>query len=243
MAKITTTFAFTNKGNIRMIAHRGLSGLERENTAAAFVAAGQRSYYGVESDVRATADGKLVMFHDDNLKRLAGVGKRVEDLTFSELRQLRFLDVDEKTPRGDLLIPTLEEYLWICDKYDKEAVLEIKDMSLESVDRVYETVKASGWLKHTTFISFFREKLLRLREIAPNVKAQFLSGEASEKTVRFMIDNRLDADLSAGVVTEKLVERLHKAGLKVNCWTVDDLALAEKMRRAGVDYITSDILE
>lgn len=55
-----------------MIAHRGLSGLERENTCAAFVAAGNRSYYGIETDIHRTKDGKYIVYHDNNLVRLLG---------------------------------------------------------------------------------------------------------------------------------------------------------------------------
>lgn len=54
-----------NHGNTKMIAHRGLSGIKQENTNAAFVAAGNRSYYGIETDVHRTADGQYVIIHDD----------------------------------------------------------------------------------------------------------------------------------------------------------------------------------
>ena len=53
-----------NKKQVQMIAHRGLSGLEKENTCAAFVAAGNReSYFGIETDVHRTADGQLSLIH------------------------------------------------------------------------------------------------------------------------------------------------------------------------------------
>ena len=55
-----------DKNNVKLIAHRGVSGIERENTAAAFVAAGNRSYYGIETDVHVTKDGKFVIIHDDD---------------------------------------------------------------------------------------------------------------------------------------------------------------------------------
>ena len=58
------TIAF-NKGNTLMVAHRGVSGLEMENSIAAFVAAGNRSYYGIETDVHVTKDEQIVVFHDD----------------------------------------------------------------------------------------------------------------------------------------------------------------------------------
>ena len=55
-----------------MIAHRGLSGLERENTYHAFIAAGNRSYFGIETDIHKTADGEFVVIHDETTERVSG---------------------------------------------------------------------------------------------------------------------------------------------------------------------------
>ena len=65
------TIIFDNKESIKMVAHRGVSGLEFENTCPAFVAAGVKSYYGIETDVHVTKDGKYIVAHDDDLKRIA----------------------------------------------------------------------------------------------------------------------------------------------------------------------------
>ena len=111
----------------RMIAHRGVSGLERENTCAAFVAAGNRSYFGIETDVHLTADGQYVIIHDDTTTRVAGVELTVEETDMATLRKLRLTDVATGLPREDLCLPTLEEYISICKKYDKVAVLELKN--------------------------------------------------------------------------------------------------------------------
>ena len=54
----------TDIRKVKMIAHRGLSGIERENTCPAFVAAGNRSYYAIETDVHRTLDGQFVVIHD-----------------------------------------------------------------------------------------------------------------------------------------------------------------------------------
>ena len=80
------TIKLINKGDCKMIAHRGVSKLERENTAAAFVAAGNRSYFGVETDIYVTKDGKYAVNHDGNLKRVGGVDLPVEESTLAELR-------------------------------------------------------------------------------------------------------------------------------------------------------------
>ena len=112
------TVKIQDKRGVQMIAHRGVSGLERENTCPAFVAAGVKSYYGIESDVHVTKDGKYIVFHDDNLERLTGLSLVIEETDFDTLRAIRMKDTDGVTERADLFLPTLEEYISICKKYD-----------------------------------------------------------------------------------------------------------------------------
>ena len=126
---------------VKMIAHRGLSGLERENTCAAFVAAGNReTYWGIETDIHCTADGKFVIIHDDTTTRVSGVEMTVEETDFDTLRSLRLLDKNADGSRWDLVLPTLEEYISICKKYEKVAVLELKNPMPEAA--VVEIIKA-----------------------------------------------------------------------------------------------------
>ena len=86
---VKDTIKFENKGEIKMIAHRGVSGLERENTAAAFVAAGNRSYWGIETDVHKTLDGKYVIFHDNTTLRLADEDLEIERTSFVQYLRVR----------------------------------------------------------------------------------------------------------------------------------------------------------
>ena len=69
----TNTIKLDYKKSTQMVAHRGVSGLERENTAAAFIAAGNRTYFGVETDIYHTSDGKYVCHHDGSTKRICEV--------------------------------------------------------------------------------------------------------------------------------------------------------------------------
>ena len=61
-----------NKKDTLIIAHRGLSGIEKENTNAAFVAAGNRSYYGIETDIHVGYDGEFIVIHDSRTGRVSG---------------------------------------------------------------------------------------------------------------------------------------------------------------------------
>ena len=118
---------FKKKGNVKMIAHRGLSGMKLENTVDAFEEAGQRSYYGIETDVHVTKDGKYVIVHDDSLERIAGLDIVVEETEYEALRALRFKDVYGNSEEQNMYLPSLDEYLEICKKYNKQAILELKN--------------------------------------------------------------------------------------------------------------------
>ena len=105
------TIRIDDKKSTLMVAHRGLSGIERENTCSAFVAAGNRSYFGIECDVHRTADGRYVIIHDDNTERVAMDRLEVESSTYETLRSLRLTDKNGERGRIDLRIPSLEEYI------------------------------------------------------------------------------------------------------------------------------------
>lgn len=227
----------------RMIAHRGLSGLERENTCAAFVAAGNRSYYGIETDIHRTKDGQYIVYHDDNLVRLLGDKRIVEEMTFDELRTLRLKDHDEIV-REDLVLPSLVEYIRICKKYDKESVLEIKNhFEPEDIDNVIEIIRAEGWLERTIFISFDLPNCLCLRERLPEQRVQYLVKVCDAEVLAVLRSKKLDLDMYYRNCTKEIVDSCHDLGVNVNVWTVDDLDAAYQMVLAGVDFITTNIIE
>lgn len=232
-----------NLPGVKMVAHRGVSGLERENTCAAFVAAGNRSYFGVETDIHRTADGRYIVFHDDNLTRLLGDGRVVEEMRFDELRALRLTDLDGNA-RGDLLLPTLEEYVHICKKYDKDCVLEIKNhFEPEDIDNVIAIIRGIGWLERTIFISFDLPNMICIRERLPQQRAQYLVSTFGDDLLDILTGHHLDLDIKYSSLSAEQVRACHEAGIKVNVWTVNEAADAERLAGYGVDFITSNILE
>lgn len=235
---------FCKEKEVKMIAHRGYSGVMTENTLPAFEAAGERDYYGIETDVHVTKDGKFIIVHDDNLKRIADLDIVVEETTFEELRAVRFSDLHGATEEKNLYLPTLEEYIDVCKRYNKQAILELKNtLTRELVWEIAARIENMAWLEKTTFISFSRNNLLWLRERYADAEAQYLTGECSDADVAFMIENRFGGDICYVALQERYVEALHAAGLEVNVWTVDRTEDAKRMRGLGVDYITTNILE
>lgn len=237
------TRKFDNQGTL-VVAHRGLSGLERENTASAFVAAGNRPYYGIETDVYRTNDGHFVINHDGNLQRIAGENLGVEGLSWDSLRKIVLLDTDGTKGRYDLRLANLENYISICKKYEKYCVLELKSIfTQEETDAMIRLIEGLGWLDHVIFISFHYEDLEKVRVTLPEQPCQFLTGENGDGLIARLRDDRMDIDILHTSLTRERVEAMHAAGLKINCWTVDDPERAAELASWGVDFITTNICE
>ena len=228
-----------------MVAHRGVSSLERENSSAAFIAAGNRSYFGIETDVHKTADGAFVIIHDEKTGRVSPTDVNVEECTAEELASVRLYGYDAQTTRADLGLPFLADYIAICRHYDKTAVLELKSsFTAEELRRMCEEIEAQGYLSRVIFISFNFENLRILREMYPNQPMQYLRSDTNkEELIALVKAHHMDIDVHYNMITKEFVDACHAEGIKVNVWTVDDPEIAERVIDAGVDFLTSNRLE
>lgn len=246
-------------GKTQMVAHAGLMGMESANTNAGFIAAGNRSYWGVECDVRVAKDG-LVIIHNPTTAGVSPVELSVEDHAVAELQSIPLYDrpffygMEEYglTPgsaevRADLRIPTLEEYVRICKRYDKICVLELKHpMTPETIAAVAEQFRALDYVDGVVFISFYWDNLVEIRKCLPGCTVQFLTDDKQVFTDEFLdkvAASGFDLDIHIFTTTKELVERIHARGLKVNVWTCDWPDRFRQLVEWGVDYITSNIIE
>lgn len=122
----------------RNIAHRGLHSMDKtvpENSMEAFRLAIEAGY-GIELDVHLSRDGEVVVMHDDTLSRMCGVDRNIEDMRWSELRELKLLETEEH-------IPLLWDVLQMVDGRGP-IVLEIKTGRRNSMlcRKVYRMLKA-----------------------------------------------------------------------------------------------------
>lgn len=233
-----------NSGKTKVVAHRGLSGIEKENTNVAFIAAGNRSYYGIETDVHRTLDGKFVCFHDDTTGRVCIDNMVIEETTFDTLRKLLLTDRDGIKGREDLKIPTLKEYISTCKRYEKIAVLELKnEFEKEDIARICDEINELEYLNNVIFISFAFNNLVKLREIYPEQKVQYLVDDYSDELPSILKEHSFDLDIHYKALTKERIELLHSFGIEVNCWTCDDKDSGEELASWNIDYITSNILE
>ena len=233
-----------DKKSTQVIAHRGLSGIETENTASAFVAAGNRSYYGMETDVHRTGDGLFILGHDDDLKRIAGEDVPLERTSQRTLQSIVLFDKSGTKCRQDLRLCTLENYISIAKKYEKQAILELKsDFTDEEIGKIIDIIKSYDYLDNLTFISFNYENLVKVKKVLPSQSAQYLFWKITDEELDRLQKDGIDVDVWCRELTREQIEAAHARGLKVNTWTVDDPAKAEELASWGIDFITSNILE
>ena len=229
------------KHSAQVIAHRGLSGLEIENTEAAFIAAGERSYYGIEADVKRTSDGKFIICHDANLKDLAGRDIDVEGSTLEQLLEIP-LSSPIKNKTGKLC--ELGTYISICKAYGKQAFIELKSAFTKAeIDAIIEIIGSYNYLENVTILSDKYQSLKYIKQSYPEQSVEYVVSKLNEEITKQLINDKIDVAVLFVSVTKDIVDAFHAADLKVNCWTIDNKYLAAHLAAIGVDYITTNILE
>ena len=231
-------------GSMRMTAHRGYSSIAPENTLPAFRLAGEYGFWGAECDTAPTADGVWIIMHDDTVDRTTDGEGKVKDLTYDEIRALT-VDAGSNVERfPGTKVPTLTEYLDVCQEYGLHPVIEIKGNATgEDMDSLAALLSAREEKDMFTLISFGRGQIARIKELLPELPAFLLiSTDAGEEAIDFCRGNHLDGLDFSSLLEDELIEKIVASGLKTMAWTVDDIEGAERLYRLGVRDITTNRL-
>jgi glycerophosphoryl diester phosphodiesterase len=234
-----------------MLAHRGASAYGPENTAAAFDRAiGLRSD-GIETDVRASRDGVLVLMHDERVDRTTDGEGKVHELSFDELQRLDAGGPFNPRFAGER-VPTLESFL---ERHGGRLplCLEVKQPGVE--ERLVELVRQRGLLQPippedvapreqialppVSFTSFNFDSCLALKRAAPEALIGFLTPEFDDLTIKRVAEARLGqicprADACA--VERVLAARDRR--LAVRAWGVAEREVLRAAVKAGIDGVT-----
>ncbi|MDR4494856.1 MAG: glycerophosphodiester phosphodiesterase [Nitrospirales bacterium] len=212
------------------IGHRGAAGYVPENTLASLELAVKLGVDLVEFDVRRSADGSLVLLHDQTVDRTTNGHGEVETLP---LRVLRDLDAG----RGER-IPLLEEAL-TCLSGRAGAMIELKAEGIAA--EVCAIVKENGFQSPVIYASFIHEELLGVKNSMVDALTLALIENAPKHPTAFARDAQAThAGLALDIVTPVLVRALQEIGVKVFVYTVDELEDIARMKRLGVDGIISN---
>lgn len=224
-----------------IIAHRGYSGVAPENTLASIRKAieldPQPAY--IEIDLHRSADGVLVVSHDDNTLRTTGQNYMIRETPFDVLRTL---DAGFAKEFGSKFqgtkIPRFEEVLDAVKDTPIGIMIELKQLLLE--DGVVALLKKRNELKKHVIASFDEMSIYRAKELEPAVRALYLSG--SIDATRLWRAKDIEADIYA--IDRKddpaLIPMAKKAGYPLWVWTIDDPDEIKKWIEAGADGIITN---
>jgi glycerophosphoryl diester phosphodiesterase len=240
-----------------VLAHRGGAALAPENTLAGFQNGVDLGADALELDVHTSADGTVVVIHDDTVDRTTDGTGAVHGLTLAELRQLdagyRFTPDEGQTfPfRGQGVgIPTLEEVLATFP--DMRVNIEIKQADPPIEAAVKDVIDRANARDRVLVGSEYDDVLARFRALAPDVATSAAAGEARTfylaQLLRVSAIYRPLADAfqvpeysgSTHVVTPSFVDAAHHHGVKVHVWTVNDAETMRRLLDIGVDGIITD---
>lgn len=238
-------------GDLQVIAHRGFSSVAPENTMAAFQAAAELGV-AFELDVTLTADGEVVVIHDDTLGRTTNGRGAVGDVSLAEIKELDAGSWFGAEYAGEK-IPTLREVL---ERFGGVVPIdiEIKDRKPHEplADAVVAEIERLGLVNEVFVTAFNPYMLVRTREKNPELRRGMLTGTFKDENLslpekfvlrRLLLQRKVKPRYIAIEdvrVNRRNVRRWQRRGYAVLVWTVNDEAEMQRMIGLGVDGIITD---
>jgi len=239
-------------------AHRGGAGVWPENTLEAFRGAIELGCTHVETDVRMTRDGQIVVFHDETLERTTNGSGPVSAHTLAQLRRLdagyRFSPDGKSFPRRGhgLLIPTLAELVALAERVRFN--VEIKERGPFDLPRALLRFIDEHAIADRIVVAAERHELMR--EFRRHSQGRIATSASRRECLQFWAASRLhltaflrlpyqalQIPVRAGsltVVTPRLLDAAHREGLAVHVWTIDERPEMLRLLDLGVDGLMSD---
>ncbi|MBI4703495.1 MAG: glycerophosphodiester phosphodiesterase [Deltaproteobacteria bacterium] len=238
-----------------LFGHRGAAAERPENTLPAFERAIEAGADVLETDVHATADGHIVVSHDETGERMAGVAAEIRGSTLAEVRRWDagwgFLAADGRRPfaGAGYRIPTLEELL--CAFPTARFNVDIKQERPPIAAAVVELLRRERAEERVTLASFSIRTMRQVRALgyrgqtalAQRELVYLLGLPAAAWRLFGFAGDRVQVPVRHGPVrfaSRRFVAKCHALGLAVDFWTIDDPSEAEGLLNLGADGIMSD---
>lgn len=237
-------FAYLSPALPRIFAHRGFAKNDAENTLEAFYSAIIAGATHIESDLQVTRDGVAVLFHDDDLLRVAGLPLKVSQLTLGQLQGLELIDGG--------LIPTLEQALTAFPSARFNLDFKVWG-SIQPAAEVINRLRANNRVLVASFSE--RRRAAALKQLGGKVA----SSAGSPRVLGLYIANLLglkalinrlarpvqllQLPVKVGLIrfdNRKFIASMAKAGLEVHFWTINEPAEMTRLIGLGAHGIVTD---
>ncbi|MGC9535892.1 glycerophosphodiester phosphodiesterase [Streptomyces sp. UG1] len=217
--------------NFLTIGHRGVMGVEPENTLRSFVAAQQAGLDVIELDLHLSKDGALVVMHDTDVDRTTDGTGAIADKTLAELRAL-------DAGRGER-VPVFEEVL---DAVKSPLQAEIKDVA--AARALAEVMNARDLAPRVEVSSFHDDAVAEIARLVPGVRTALIAGRYGTDIVdRAVAVGAATVCLNIRRLTLEVVEHARKADLRIIGWVVNTQDHLRLVRALELDGATTDYPE
>lgn len=218
----------------QVMAHRGASKVERENTVEAFRRAAAMGAHAVELDVRRASDGALVVHHDP-VVHLDGVAEP------AAICDLRHADLPAHVPTLGAALDACAG-MWVNVEIKNDPNEPDFDPTESIADATIAHLLAREDDRRWLISSFRMETVDRCRSLAPQIRTAWLCGEPPAGVGQLLMKKgHLALHPWFGVVTAELIAECHAAGVQVNTWTCDDPEWMQRLLSWGIDGICTNV--
>ena len=230
--------------SMKFVAHRGFKFFETENTLEAFqYAMDVESCYGIETDVYKTIDDHFVLIHDNDLSIITNkkYKTKVNKSTLREIKTILLPNKNGEYDGNERRIPTLKEGLELIKTSSKVLFLEFKeDFNNDDIKKIIDIIVDNGMLDRVVFISFFKNVLLRVRNVLPKQKCMLLLNKFDNKSLEFAKINNIGLDINFEKLSKINILKILENKVLLNVFTVNNLMNAKELSDLGIDLLTSD---
>lgn len=232
--------------DITLIGHRGLSSQAPENTLAAFELAAEKGLESVEFDIQPTKDDVWVLSHDTTLKRMTDGEGDISDYTFFDLADFTIDNGANIENYENLKMPSLDDALECCLENSLEPMIEIKDYTDKSIQRLVDSIVSHGYEKSCRVISFNYDALEAVRAVNSDIKLAYLVSKFDDEHFDKCFEH---PDIGVSFKADKKrnnaekIKKLLSNDIELFCWVVDDKETFDFYYEAGIrNFVTNRII-
>jgi glycerophosphoryl diester phosphodiesterase len=223
---------------VQVTAHRGHARAAPENTLSAMRKAIESGADYAEMDVQQTAEGVVVLLHDRDLMRVAGVSRRLDELSYAEVRRLDVGSWFDPSFAGER-VPTLEEVITLCrGKIRLNIEMKFFGPDRRLVPEVARILREQDFESDCLVTSLNYDALLEVKRHNPRLRTGFTVAHSVGDISRLEVDA---LSVRAEHLSDELLRAAYRRGLEVHVWNVNDARqMAQQIKRGVNNIITSD---
>ncbi len=226
----------------RIIAHRGKGVLDGmpENVIESYEFIGAFGMWGAECDLNETSDGHFVLMHDTTVDRTTNGTGSVALMTLEEIKALEVNEINAYATNGKIIrVPTIEEFLLTCKKYNLYPYIEMKNIQYGSITRLIDIIKSYVGYDFV-LLTFSSGRLEVARNYDEFINLEFAGAYPTEEHITMMKEKNYSFTMQASLYDEALATKLNENEITMSAYNITSGQQILNLMNLGVKNFTAD---